>query len=174
MLRLYIKCYTKFWIKREIMNGPQALNIHTVQSGRDWQSVIIERNNSAVIGDVMKTNRGTFNSALGTKARELEEVMLELLRKQWPLKDPRKKQIVFSLIFIFYLLILEKRRKRETLICCSTYLCIHWLILVRALTGDGTCNVGGSGWCSDQLNYPARTEGLFVETNFLLHSLILI
>ena len=30
----------------------------------------------------------------------------------------------------------EKARERETLICFSTYLCIHWLPLVCALTGD--------------------------------------
>ena len=30
----------------------------------------------------------------------------------------------------------EKVRQRKTSICCSTYLCIHWLILVCALTGD--------------------------------------
>ena len=27
-------------------------------------------------------------------------------------------------------------RERETSICCSIYLCIHWLIFVCALTGD--------------------------------------
>ena len=36
-------------------------------------------------------------------------------------------------------------RERETSICCSTYLCIHWLILVCALTGDRTRNLGLSG-----------------------------
>ena len=34
-------------------------------------------------------------------------------------------------------------RERETLICCS-HLCIHRLILVCALTGDGTCSLGVS------------------------------
>ena len=46
-------------------------------------------------------------------------------------------------------------RERERLICCSTYLCIHWLMLVCALTGDRTCNLGTSGRCSNQLSYPA-------------------
>ena len=36
------------------------------------------------------------------------------------------------------------------------YLCIHWLILVRALTGERTSNHGISGWCFNQLSYPAR------------------
>ena len=33
-------------------------------------------------------------------------------------------------------------RKTETLVCFSTYLCICWLILVCALTGDWTCSLG--------------------------------
>ena len=36
-------------------------------------------------------------------------------------------------------------RERETSSCCSTYLCIHSLIFVCALTGDRTCNLGVSG-----------------------------
>ena len=53
-----------------------------------------------------------------------------------------------SEVFFFYLLIFLERRgreretKRETLICWSSYLCIHWLILVYALTRDRTCNLG--------------------------------
>ena len=35
----------------------------------------------------------------------------------------------------------ERERERETSICCSTYLCIHWLILVCALARDGTHNL---------------------------------
>ena len=30
----------------------------------------------------------------------------------------------------------ERERERNTLICCSTHWCIHWLILACALTGD--------------------------------------
>lgn len=48
-----------------------------------------------------------------------------------------------------YWLILEKEegsRERES--CCSICLCIHWLILVCALTGDWTCKIGILGWCS--------------------------
>lgn len=52
---------------------------------------------------------------------------------------------------------------RETLICCSAYVCIHWLILVGALT-DGTCSLGTGGWYSNQLSYLTRapfwTSGL--------------
>ena len=67
-----------------------------------------------------------------------------------------------------YLLILERERgrKRErgrdrerdikTSICSSTYLCLHWLILVCALTKYQTHNFGVSGQCSNQLSYPAR------------------
>ena len=49
----------------------------------------------------------------------------------------------------------EKERERE-MICCSTYLCIHWLILVGALTRDGTHNLGVLRGCSNQLTCPAR------------------
>ena len=43
----------------------------------------------------------------------------------------------------FYLLIreTEEEREGEMSICCSTYLCTHWLILACALTGDRTCNL---------------------------------
>ena len=36
----------------------------------------------------------------------------------------------------------EKGRERETSICCFTYICFHWLILVCALTGDQARNLG--------------------------------
>ena len=48
--------------------------------------------------------------------------------------------------------------ERETSTCCSNYLCIHWLILIYALTRDWTCNLGVLGWCSNQLSYPARDK----------------
>ena len=40
----------------------------------------------------------------------------------------------------------ERERDKQTLICCSTYLCIHWLILVCAMTRGGICHFGISGW----------------------------
>ena len=52
-------------------------------------------------------------------------------------------------------------RERETPICCSTHLGIHWLILVYALTGGQTCIPGISGQYSNQLSYLARTLGPF-------------
>ena len=63
--------------------------------------------------------------------------------------------------FIFLLIFLRKReeggrRERGTSICYSTYLCIHCLILVRALTRDQTRNLGVSGQRFDQLSYSAR------------------
>ena len=36
----------------------------------------------------------------------------------------------------------ETERQRETLICCSTYWCIHWLLFPCVLSGDQTCNLG--------------------------------
>ena len=48
-------------------------------------------------------------------------------------------------------------RKTETLICCSTYLCIVWLLLACAvLTADQTRDLCVSVQRSNQLNYPAR------------------
>ena len=40
----------------------------------------------------------------------------------------------------------------ETSICCSTYLCIHWLLLILVLTRDWTHNLGVLGRCSNQLS----------------------
>ena len=54
----------------------------------------------------------------------------------------------------------ERRGKRT---CCSTYLCIHWVILVGALTEKQTCNLGILGWHSNQLSYP-----VMAWNNFLL------
>ena len=57
-----------------------------------------------------------------------------------------------------YLLIFEGV-ERETLMCCSTYLCIHCV-----LAGDPTYNLGVLGWCSNQMSYPARaTTNPFTE-----------
>ena len=39
---------------------------------------------------------------------------------------------------------------------CSTYLCIHWLLLVCSLIGDWTHNLGVSGQCSNQLSQGQR------------------
>ena len=56
----------------------------------------------------------------------------------------------------------EKGRQREKhQPCCSTYLCICWLILVRALSGDQTLNLAISGQCSNLLRYLARTISHF-------------
>ena len=65
---------------------------------------------------------------------------------------PNTQQFI-SFIYLFFIYWFE----RETFICCSTYLCIHWLILVYALNGDWTHNLDVFGGCSNQLNYPART-----------------
>lgn len=48
-----------------------------------------------------------------------------------------------SASFLFYLLILQRKRKneRETSICYSTYLFIHWSILVCALNGARTATL---------------------------------
>ena len=65
-----------------------------------------------------------------------------------------KGTVFLKNVFLIFLLILEERKLgrerergrdgagRERLICCSTYLCIHWLILVLALTRDQTHSLG--------------------------------
>ena len=47
----------------------------------------------------------------------------------------------FKILFVVWL---ERERDTSTSICCSIYLCIHWLILVCALNGDWTHNLGVS------------------------------
>ena len=64
-------------------------------------------------------------------------------------------------LFIDFFREREERRERETLICCSTRLCINWLIVVCALTGDGTHDLG-TGQCSNQVSYLASV----VESHF--------
>ena len=58
--------------------------------------------------------------------------------------------------FILYLLIWERKggwSKREKNMNLLYNLHIHWSLLVSALTGDGTHNLGVSGPCSKQLHY---------------------
>ena len=51
---------------------------------------------------------------------------------------------------------------RETWICCFTYLCIHWLILVCSLTEYGILlYLGVSVLFSDQVNYLTRASFIF-------------
>ena len=54
-----------------------------------------------------------------------------------------------------------KEIEREASSCCCIYLCIHWLLLVCALTGDWTCNIGVSGWYSNYLSYLARAKRVY-------------
>ena len=49
-------------------------------------------------------------------------------------------------------------KERETLICCFTYLSIHWLILVCALTRDCAHSLGTEGRRSNQLSHLARGD----------------
>ena len=68
-----------------------------------------------------------------------------------------QQQKYFFLLFIDFRE-RQKKGERETSICCSTHLCIHWVILIRALTGDWIRNLGLSGWHSNQLSYLARAK----------------
>ena len=65
-----------------------------------------------------------------------------------------ERNIDFTYAFIGWLWVLERR---ETWICCSTYLCVHWLTLVHVFTGDWTSILHVLGQSSNQLNYPAQS-----------------
>ena len=66
---------------------------------------------------------------------------------------PSVKTYMFVIPLFFKKLLIDLREREN---CCSTYLCIPWLILACVLTGDPTCNLGASGWHSNQLSYPSR------------------
>ena len=53
---------------------------------------------------------------------------------------------------------------REGQICCSTYLCSHWLILICAPTGYWTINLGVSRWHSNQLRHLVGAPSVFLHT----------
>ena len=70
--------------------------------------------------------------------------------------------ILFYYLKIFFIDFRERKGDRErNSDCCSTYLCIHWLIFTYALTGDQTHNLGILGQCSNQLSYQARVCDTF-------------
>ena len=84
--------------------------------------------------------------------------------KTWPLSvrpcGPGGKASFYFLIFKLDF----GERDRKTSICCSTYLCIYWLIPVWALTGDKTHSLGVWGPCSNPLRHPAWAEDKFLRT----------
>ena len=60
----------------------------------------------------------------------------------------------FSTLFLSFFFFFIYSLERETSICCSTYFCTHWwLLLVRALPGAQT---HGLGEYSNQLSSQAR------------------
>ena len=76
--------------------------------------------------------------------------------------------LIFNFKKMFYLLILERGWEREKhQFVLPPYLCLHWLILVCAPTGDRTCKRGVWGRCSNQLRHPARLSNFKQEP--LLH-----
>ena len=63
---------------------------------------------------------------------------------------------LFAVLFYWF----GRETDRQTDIdLLSTHFCIHWLILLCALTGDRTCSFGASGWCSNQRSCPTRAKG---------------
>lgn len=70
-------------------------------------------------------------------------------------------------------LILRKRKRERHIKCCSTFLCIPWLMLVCALTWDRTHNLGVLGRRSNQRSHPARAA-LFLSVFVFMPLLILL
>ena len=54
-------------------------------------------------------------------------------------------------------------KETETSVSCSTYLCIHWLILLCVRTRDWTYNLGITGRHFNQPCYLARASGFFSD-----------
>ena len=52
----------------------------------------------------------------------------------------------------------DRQTDRQTLTCCSTYLSIHWLLVVCTFTRDGTHNPGLAGWLYNQSSYSVRAS----------------
>ena len=73
--------------------------------------------------------------------------------------------------FFFFLREREEGRDRKTSFCCFSYLCIHWLLLVCALTRVWTHSLGRWGQCSNQLRYPVRAPPHF---SFFIFAIILL
>ena len=65
---------------------------------------------------------------------------------------------VHELFFLMFLII--DLTERKSLICCSTYWCIHWFIPICALTGNQTHSPGVYEWHAHQLSYTARAVSL--------------
>ena len=63
----------------------------------------------------------------------------------------------------------EREREKTTLICFSTYLCIHWLLLVCALSKGLNPHLGISGQYSNQLSYPALAVPGFFSLSIILY-----
>lgn len=72
-------------------------------------------------------------------------------------KPPFHKHLGWTVFDSFFLSFFREREREKETDCWSTYLCIHWVILIYAQIRDRTCNLGVSGWHSNQSSYPART-----------------
>ena len=89
-------------------------------------------------------------------------------------KRNNQGQMSFFIFFIFIYWFLERERKdeRETSICCSTYSCSLWLILVCVLTRGQTHSLAVSRWCFNQQSHPARAKTVALSlTQTLLFSI---
>ena len=55
---------------------------------------------------------------------------------------------LFFCLLIDFRVTREREKEGKSSLCCSTYLCIHWLLLICALTRDQTHNLGLGGRCT--------------------------
>ena len=111
-----------------------------------------------------------YFSVVGCSAVDISTYLLVLLLYNNFLFLKLKKN--YWLIFFFER---ERQREREKphQFCCSTNWCTHWLILLCALTADGTSNLAVLGQYSNQLRYPARAVMVFklsISKNGVLRS----
>ena len=89
--------------------------------------------------EVASTATGNSCGTLAAAARGRSAQGLSA-RAPCGLQAAQHLRVTFAFVFVFYFYFLRERGRERT--CCSTYLCIHWLLLVCALTRDGTCNLG--------------------------------
>ena len=69
----------------------------------------------------------------------------------------------------FFKLILEReRRGGERSINLLFHLRVHWLILLCALRGEWTCDLGVSGWGPNELSQPARALSWILIVSWIL------
>lgn len=75
--------------------------------------------------------------------------------------------VLYSVLLKFLFIYWGGGREREPWVCCSTYLCIRWLLLGCALTQAQTRRLGGAGGrsCLTKPGNPAGTHFILVTSH---------